>query len=63
MNEEQEKTDNDNRAGDRAYRPQPFVNETKRMEFLFDLYDKYTISLVAQKNMKKTKKKKQLMEL
>jgi type I restriction-modification system DNA methylase subunit len=29
------------KAVDLAYRPQPFVNETKRIEFLFELYDKY----------------------
>jgi hypothetical protein len=30
------------KAVDLCYRPQPFVNETKRVEFLFELYDKYT---------------------
>lgn len=30
------------RAVDLCYRPQPFPNETKRIEFLFELYDKYT---------------------
>jgi len=43
------------KAVDRAYRSQPFPNEAKRMEFLFDLYDKYTIGLVAEK--KKGRKK------
>ena len=43
------------KAVDRAYRPQPFPNEAKRMEFLFDLYDKYTITLVAEKRGKKKK--------
>ena len=43
------------KAVDLAYRPQPFINETKRIEFLFDLYDKYTAGLFA--NVK-TKKKK-----
>jgi len=33
------------KAVDLAYRPQPFVSETKRIEFLFDLYDKYTVGL------------------
>ena len=33
------------KLADLAYRPQPFVNEGKRMEFLFDLYDKYTSGL------------------
>lgn len=44
------------KAVDLCYRPQPFVNETKRIEFLFDLYDKYTSGLFVQD--KKTKKKK-----
>lgn len=35
------------KAVDLAYRPQPFVNETKRIEFLFELYDKYTAGLFA----------------
>lgn len=33
------------KAVDMAYRPQPFVNETKRIEYLFELYDKYTSGL------------------
>jgi hypothetical protein len=33
------------KAVDLAYRPQPFANETKRIEFLFELYDKYTAGL------------------
>jgi len=40
------------KAVDLCYRPQPFPNETKRIEFLFELYDQYTIK------EKKTKKKK-----
>jgi len=28
------------KAVDLCYRPQPFINETKRIEFLFELYDK-----------------------
>jgi len=28
-------------AIDLAYRPQAFQNETKRIEFLFELYDRY----------------------
>jgi hypothetical protein len=44
------------RAVDLAYRPQPFINETKRIEFLFELYDKYTAGLFAvDKKKKKTK--------
>jgi hypothetical protein len=30
------------KAVDLCYRPQPFINETKRIEFLFELYDKIT---------------------
>ncbi len=30
------------KAVDLCYRPQPFTNETKRIEFLFEMYDKYT---------------------
>jgi hypothetical protein len=44
------------KAVDLAYRPQPFINETKRIEYLFELYDKYTAGLfLAEK--KKVKKK------
>lgn len=43
------------KAVDLCYRPQPFPNETKRIEFLFELYEKYTKPLLAEK---KTKKKK-----
>jgi hypothetical protein len=35
------------KAVDLCYRPQPFINETKRIEFLFELYDKYTAGLFA----------------
>lgn len=33
------------KAVDGCYRPQPFINETKRIEFLFELYDRYTSGL------------------
>ena len=36
------------KAVDLCYRPQPFINETKRIEFLFELYDKYTSGMFAQ---------------
>lgn len=42
------------KAVDLAYRPQPFINETKRIEFLFELYDKYTAGLFGG-NTKKRK--------
>lgn len=45
------------KAVDLAYRPQPFINETKRIEFLFELYDKYTAGLFAVEKKKKTKPK------
>ncbi len=45
------------RAVDLCYRPQPFPNETKRIEFLFELYDKYTAGMFQP--IKKTKKKKE----
>ena len=41
------------KAIDLAYRPQPFINETKRIEFLFELYDKYTAGLFAAEKKKK----------
>ena len=44
------------KAVDLCYRPQPFPNETKRIEFLFELYDKYTAGMFQP--IKKTKKKK-----
>ena len=33
------------KAVDLCYRPQPYPNETKRIEYLFDLYEKYTAGL------------------
>ncbi len=35
------------RAVDLCYRGQPFSTEVKRVEFLFDLYDKYTMPLLT----------------
>ncbi|WP_266206266.1 class I SAM-dependent DNA methyltransferase [Pontibacter kalidii] len=46
------------RAVDLCYRPQPFVSEAKRMEFLFELYEKYTAGLFAKEKPKKSKAKK-----
>ena len=45
------------KAVDLCYRPQPFTNETKRIEFLFELYDKYTSGMFPTE--KKSKKKKE----
>ena len=41
---------------DLAYRPQPFTNETKRIEFLFELYEKYTAEIFSKEKTKRTKK-------
>jgi hypothetical protein len=41
------------KAVDLAYRPQPFPNEAKRMEFLFELYDKYVGQLFTTAKKKK----------
>ncbi|WP_454804208.1 class I SAM-dependent DNA methyltransferase [Mucilaginibacter phyllosphaerae] len=43
------------KAVDLAYRPQAFTNETKRMEFLFELYEKYTAGLFAKEKVKKSR--------
>ena len=43
------------KAVDLCYRPQAFTNETARIEFLFDLYNEYTMPLL--KKEKETKKK------
>lgn len=42
------------KAVDLCYRPQAFTNETTRIEYLFDLYNQYTIPLLA---IKKSAKK------
>ena len=41
------------KAVDICYRSQPFVAETKRIEFLFELYDKYTAGLFVKEKKKK----------
>lgn len=41
------------KAVDLAYRPQPFATEAKRMEFLFELYEKYTAGLFVKEKKKK----------
>lgn len=48
------------KAVDVCYRPQAFPNEAKRMEFLFDLYDKYTAGMFAEVSSKKSTSKKQI---
>jgi type I restriction-modification system DNA methylase subunit len=44
------------KAVDLAYRPQAFTSEAKRMEFLFELYEKYTADLFTKEKGKKSKK-------
>jgi hypothetical protein len=41
---------------DLAYRPQPFTSDANRMEFLFDLYEKYTADLFSKEKSKRIKK-------
>jgi hypothetical protein len=41
------------KAVDLCYRPQPFINETKRIEFLFELYDKLSSRMFGEKRKKK----------
>ena len=41
------------KAVDACYRPQPFLNDAKRIEFLFELYDHYTAGLFAGNGKKK----------
>lgn len=45
---------------DLAYRPQIFVSDAKRMEFLFELYEKYTANLFTKEISKKNKKKEKV---
>ena len=44
------------KAVDQCYRSQPFATEAKRIEYLFELYDKYTAGLFVKD--KKGKKKR-----
>lgn len=44
-----------NKAVDAAYRAQPFASEVARLEFLFELYEKYTANLFTNSKIKKTK--------
>jgi len=42
------------KAVDNCYRPQPFISEAKRIEYLFELYEKYTSGLfVTEKSSKR----------
>jgi len=44
------------KAVDKCYRPQPFLNDAKRVEYLFGLYEKYTMGLLATEKPKRKKK-------
>lgn len=44
------------KAVDTAYSKQAFTSEAKRMEFLFELYEKYTAGLFVKEKVKKSKK-------
>ncbi|MCA0333438.1 MAG: class I SAM-dependent DNA methyltransferase [Bacteroidetes bacterium] len=46
------------KAVDLCYRPLPFNNAAKRIEFLFELYEKYTADLFTREKVKKTVKQK-----
>jgi hypothetical protein len=46
------------KAVDLAYRPKPFTSEANRMEFLFELYERYTADLFTKEKPKKEKKAK-----
>ena len=41
------------KAVDLCYRPQPFTNETKRIEYLFELYEQYTAGLFINEKKKR----------
>ena len=43
------------KAVDLSYRSQPFISDEKRIEFLFELYEKYTADLFTIKNLKQSK--------
>jgi len=44
------------RAVDLCYRPQAFPNETTRIEYLFELYNEYTMPLLKEEKKKKKKR-------
>lgn len=44
------------KAVDKAYRPKPFNSESERVEFLFELYEKYVNTLTSQIKVPKKKK-------
>ena len=46
------------KAVDNCYRSQPFTIEAKRIEYLFELYDKYTAGMFVKEKVKKKSKSK-----
>ena len=46
------------KAVDNCYRSQPFTSEAKRIEYLFELYDKYTAGMFVKEKVKKKSKSK-----
>ena len=46
------------KAVDNCYRSQPFISEAKRIEYLFELYDKYTAGMSVKEKVKKKSKSK-----
>lgn len=44
------------KAVDQCYRSQPFTTEAKRIEYLFELYEKYTGGMFVEEKPKKLKK-------
>lgn len=46
------------KAVDQCYRPQPFTSEAKRIEYLFELYGKYTAGMFVEEKPKRVKKLK-----
>ena len=44
------------KAVDKCYRTQAFTTDAKRVEYLFELYERYTKGLLAEEKVKKGKK-------
>lgn len=51
------------KAVDLCYRPQPFISESKRIEYLFELYDKYKAGLFKEEKKRKGKERSKLPRL
>jgi hypothetical protein len=50
------------KAVDNCYRPQPFISEAKRIEYLFELYEKYTSGLFVTEKASKRRNIKEKKE-